>query len=179
MTTVPPVAAPPATRRTLRSELILSLSGVALAAAVLLAVRDYPTLSEGSPGPSLFPTLIGGLLAIFSILNGVRAVRDSRRGEPAAPADDDEEDSTSEEPEASMRRRVASFAVVVAVIVAFVLLANSLGYLLTMLIVCASVMLVLGESILRSLISAAALSVGMWIVFEKLLRVQLPDGLLW
>lgn len=153
--------------------------------ATIAYALTMPTLDGGGPGPGLFPGIIGGALVLFGAILAVKtlvrpAAADAVEAESALPPETesikriaDVETSTL-----SLRRALVNGAVIVGSILFYVLAADHLGFLITMFVVVLVNMLALRAKALTSLISSLVLTVVMWLVFEKALLVQLPDGLL-
>ncbi|TQM38324.1 tripartite tricarboxylate transporter TctB family protein [Pseudonocardia cypriaca] len=160
--TADPTAAP--TGIPWRHDLVSGLLAAVLGAAVVLHVRTFPELPDGQPGPALFPSIVGGLLVLFGLVLVVRAVL--ARGEPAA------------DPDAGItgRGRLRALAVL-GLVVGYVLLAETLGFLLTMGVLLFLLMWLLGARPLVAVLAAAATTGFILLVFEELLLVPLPQGL--
>jgi putative tricarboxylic transport membrane protein len=132
---------------------------------VVLHVRTFPELPDGQPGPALFPGLVGGLLVLFGLVLVVRAVL--ARGEPAA------------DPDAGItaQGRLRALAVL-GLVVGYVLLAETLGFAVTMGVLLFLLMWLLGARPLVAVLAAVAATGFIFVVFEELLLVPLPYGLL-
>jgi putative tricarboxylic transport membrane protein len=140
---------------------------VAAGALIYVGTLTYPSLEGGHPGPSLFPRIIAALMAG---LGGLVSLRGVRAG-----------DVTDQ---VAWRRlhRSAGFinaVCVLAGVLAYVLLAERLGFLLIGTLVTFGLMWRLGVRLLQALVVAAALSVLVYALFAKILRVPLPLGFLW
>jgi putative tricarboxylic transport membrane protein len=148
-----------------RHDLVGGLLAAALGAAVVLYVRTFPELPDGQPGPALFPGIVGGLLVVFGLVLVVRAV--SARGEPAA------------DPDAGItaQGRLRALAVL-GLVVAYLLLAETLGFPLTMGVLLFLLMWLLGARPLVAVLAAAVTTGFIFVVFEELLLVPLPEGFL-
>src|SRR3989304_5601218 len=48
---------------------------VAVGALIFTGTLNYPTLEAGHPGPSLFPRLLAGLMAVFGGFLSVQGIR--------------------------------------------------------------------------------------------------------
>ncbi|MHA6621571.1 tripartite tricarboxylate transporter TctB family protein [Pseudonocardia sp. DLS-67] len=166
MTTEPtsePAAAPAAVPW--RHDLVGGLLAAALGAAVVLHVRTFPDLPDGQPGPALFPGIVGGLLVLFGLLLVVRAVL--ARGTPAA------------DPDAGVTGRGWLRALaVLGLVVWYLLLAETLGFVLTMGVLLFLLMWLLGARLLVAVLAAAVTTGFIFLVFEELLLVPLPEGFL-
>jgi putative tricarboxylic transport membrane protein len=159
-----PVAGPAPAAVPWRHDLVAALLAVALGAAVVLHVRTFPELPDGQPGPALFPGIVGALLLVFGLVLLVRTVL--ARGRPVASAS----------PVAG--QGVARALAVVGLVVAYLLLAEVLGFLLTMAVLLFLLMWLLGAKPLVAALAAAATTGIVVLLFQELLLVPLPTGLL-
>jgi putative tricarboxylic transport membrane protein len=144
-------------------DLVSGLLAAALGAAVVLYVRTFPELPDGQPGPALFPGIVGGLLALFGLVLVVRAVL--ARGRPAADPDTG----------VTARGWLRALAVL-GLVLAYLLLAETLGFLVTMGILLFLLMWLLGARLLLAVLAAAVTTGFIFLVFEELLLVPLPEG---
>jgi putative tricarboxylic transport membrane protein len=148
-----------------RHDLVGGLLAAVLGAAVVLHVRSFPELPDGQPGPALFPGIVGGLLVVFGLVLVVRAVR--ARGEPNG-------DPGAAVPAQGWLRALA----VIGLVVGYMLLAETLGFLVTMGVLLFLLMWTLGARPLVAVLAAAVTTGFIFAVFEELLLVPLPEGLL-
>jgi putative tricarboxylic transport membrane protein len=145
-----------------RHDLVGGLLAAALGAAVVLHVRTFPELPDGQPGPALFPGIVGSLLVLFGLVLVVRAVLG--RGRPSA------------DPDAGVtaRGRLRALAVL-GLVVGYLLLAETLGFAVTMGVLLFLLMWLLGARPLIAALAAAATTGFILVVFEELLLVPLPE----
>jgi putative tricarboxylic transport membrane protein len=147
-----------------RQDLVAGLLTAALGAAVVLYVRTFPELPDGQPGPALVPGIIGGLLVLFGLVLAVRAVPAIRRGErPVVTAS------------ATTQGRLRALGVV-GFVVGYLLLAETLGFLITMAALLFLLMWLLGSRPLVAACAAAVTTGFIFLVFGQLLLVPLPSG---
>jgi putative tricarboxylic transport membrane protein len=147
-----------------RHDLVAGLLAAALGAAVLLYVRTFPELPGGLPGPALFPGIVGALLVVFGLVLSVRAVRSRRWFTPLG---------TGARATAKGRLRALG---VLGFVVGYLLLAETLGFVLTMGVLLFLLMWLLGS---RPLVAAGAAAVTtgfILLVFGQVLLVPLPPG---
>lgn len=171
-----------------RADTGIGLLSVLLGIATMVYSLTLPSLGAGRPGPGLFPGIVGAALVLFGLTLAAQAVlqgRKAKRTGPSlgTPATDASAalaatEQVSDEEEITPRRAVINVAAVLLAIVGFILLAEPLGFLLTMFLLSSVIMVLLKSKPVTALVTSAVLSVLMWGVFEKLLLVQLPDGLL-
>lgn len=177
------------------SDVIVGGAAVLGGVAVIAYALTMPTLGEGRPGPGLFPGVVGGLAALFGLLLIVTAVVKWRRGTPVAteavpvatspdeaaePAEAADDTALVVDLELAQTRTKAwiNALVVVGAIVFYVLAAPVLGFLITMFAILLALMITLGSRWVPALIIAAATTAALYALFELVLLVQLPDGLL-
>ena len=148
---------------------ILGGAFMALAAAVLVAARSFPTLPGQPYGPGTFPTLVGvvmlgagALLAVAGLRRGFGA------GRPlfVPPAELDR-------PGAALR-----MAAVPVFVIAYVILSGPLGFPLVAPPLLAGLVWLATRRALLSIVTGLATSAAIWMLFAELLRVPLPLGVL-
>ncbi|MGO1182439.1 MAG: tripartite tricarboxylate transporter TctB family protein [Micrococcaceae bacterium] len=178
----------------------LSLGAIAVGAVVLAYALNLPTLGDGRPGPGLFPGIIASALILFGLALAVRTWMLRRRDPGADQATSvvesvesprEEEHSTLESADAaasgmaveqetvSTRRAWINGIVMLGTIIGYMALAEHLGFIITMFLVSLVIMLLLKAKLVSAVVTSLALSFGMWLIFERGLQVQLPNGLLW
>lgn len=184
-----------------RGELVTGAAAVVGGAAVLPYAISMPT-AGGLPGPGLFPGMVGGLAVLLGLALVAKALLGARRGVVTAPETDGGAETgagglaseavpptAGEEPAAGRgtmqtslaatgRQRWANAAVILGSIIFYIALAEVLGFVLTMFVILAGIMLVLRARPVPALLTAAGLTALLYAVFELGLLVQLPDGIL-
>ncbi len=163
-----------------RQDLVGGLLSALLGAVLLLHVRGFPELPEGQPGPALFPGIIGALFVLFGLILVLRAVLARRRAvrAPGEAQSGDETANTGESsPPTTWRGRLDALAVLGSV-VAYLLLAEPLGFSLTMGSLLFLLAWRLGARPLTALGAAVVTTGVIVLIFEKVLLVPLPPGLL-
>jgi putative tricarboxylic transport membrane protein len=140
---------------------------VAAGALVVAGTLGYPTLDGGHPGPSLFPRLIGGLMAVGGGLLSVRGLR--------------ARDAMDEVAWTQLHRNAGfvNALFVLAGVLAYVLFVERLGFLLMGALVVFVLMWRLAVPPLKALAVAVVFTVAVHFLFAKVLRVPLALGLLW
>ena len=138
-----------------------------LGLAVLVHVPSFPTIPGQNVGPALFPGLIaGGLVAcaLMLIVNGIR----HRATEPWIDTGD----------WMRSRRHIGAFFVTIGAVVAYIVLADKLGFLIVGPLVLLALFLAYGVRPVTAIIVAIAVTLVIHYAFYKLLRVPLPWGVL-
>lgn len=156
---------------------------------VIWYASGMPEIRPGIPGPGLFPTMIGGFLVLFGASLLLTSWLAARRGRPVII--DDEADVTDAEAETgttvgvtgaalatSKRSAIINAVAFIAAIAFYIVAAEFLGFMLTMGIITIGLMLLLRVKPWQAVVIGLATTIGLWALFEKLLLVQLPDGLL-
>jgi putative tricarboxylic transport membrane protein len=136
-----------------------------LGVVILVHVQSFPTIPGQEVGPALFPGVVASGLAVCGallILGGYRKRSTERWYETAE----------------WMRsgRHAMSFVAIVGGVAAYVLFAESVGFLLVAPVLLWTWFTVLGVRKRPAIIVALAASVVIWYAFYKLLRVPLPWG---
>ncbi|WP_119155014.1 tripartite tricarboxylate transporter TctB family protein [Caldimonas tepidiphila] len=147
------------------SDRLLGAAGLALAGAMAWMARDYaPPFSYEPVGPRAVPLLLAGGIALCSLHLLLK-----RGAAAAAPAG------------AGEGGRFAGHSTVLACIgglFVFALLFQWLGFPLATALMALPVGRVFGGTWKQSALTGAGLGVGLWFMFDKLLDVLLPLGLL-
>ena len=140
---------------------------VAFGAVVLWHIQSFPPMPGQKFGPAWFPGLIaGGLIACGALLIATRLR--AAMPEPLLAL-----------PDWTRRwRPVASVASVIAGLLAYVVLADTLGFHITAAALLLAWSRLLGASWRLALPVSLAATVGIHLAFYKLLKVPLPWGLL-
>ena len=160
----PDRAAEPAAEVGRRTDLGAGLIAAVIGAAVLLHVRTFPELPDGQPGPALFPGIVGALLLVFGLVLAGRALQArGRAGAPGVPV---------------ARGGPLRALAVVGFVVAYILLAEIVGFVLTMAVLLFLLTWLLGGKPLVAALSAVATTGVIVLLFRELLLVPLPVGLL-
>lgn len=149
------------------SDTLVGAGFVGAGALIVAGTLHYPTLEGGHPGPSLFPRIVGTLMAAFGLLVAAQGVR--------------ARDVTEE---VAWRRLHRSAGFVNALFVlggalAYLLLVERLGFLVMGALVIFVLMWRLEVRPLRALVVAIAFNTLVHFLFAKILRVPLPLGILW
>jgi putative tricarboxylic transport membrane protein len=141
---------------------------VILGGMVLWHVQAFPTIPGQQVGPALFPGLISAGLVVAGALLCVSGLRARRAGGDWFTLAD----------WMGSRGHFAAFAAVLLGGVAYVYLAEPVGFVLVAPVLLFVWMLVLGVKAPRAALIAALGTLAIWYVFYKLLRVPLPWGVL-
>lgn len=149
------------------SDTVVGAGFVGAGALIFAATLNYPSLETGHPGPSLFPRILAVLMAVFGGLLSVQGIR-SR-------------DATEEVAWLHLHRNTAflNALFVLGGVLAYIFLAEPLGFLVMGSLVIFVIMWRLQVSPLKALVVAILFSNGVYFLFAKILRVPLPTGLLW
>ena len=138
-----------------------------LGVAILVHVQAFPQIPGQQVGPALFPGLIAvGLIAcsLILIINGVR----HRATQPWLDTGD------------WMRshRHIGAFVVTIVAVVAYIALANSVGFLIVGPLALLAMFIAYGVRPVTAIVVAIIVSLVIHYAFYKLLRVPLPWGVL-
>ena len=144
-----------------RSNALVGGAAALLGAAVYWNTLSFPKLPDGTPGPSLFPQILSVLL----VVSGLILILESRR-------------SRTDEAVSYQGIAILKAGGVLVGVAAYIVLVERLGFLLTSGLLLAGLMLMLNVRVRIAIPVAVVVAVGCVILFEKILRVPLPPGLL-
>jgi putative tricarboxylic transport membrane protein len=165
-----PEAAPDPRSRPGIGDLVAGSLAVLFGAGVLLYVRGFPTLPGGLPGPALFPGIRGALFVVFGAVLLVQWFRARRGFAPSV-------QEAPERPPVSRRQGLNALAVVLSVLV-YVLVVDLLGFPVTMTVLLFVLMRLLGTRVLVAA-GASLVTTGLLVLlFQYVLLVPLPAGVL-
>lgn len=149
------------------NDTILGLLLIALAVALFVLSRDFPTMGPQGYGPALFPRVIAGGLALCGIAITLRGIR-SLGTVPWIVRDD-----WTYDPQA--RRNVL---MILAALVFFLATAHTLGFIASSLVILMTLFLVYGVSVWLAIVLSFSATAIVFYAFTIQLRVPLPRGLL-
>lgn len=170
------------------TDLIIGAIVILGGASVIVYALGMTRLNTGDLGPGLLPAVVGGGLVLAGTILLIQAVRGKVVvDEDEAPVLPEGEATESLEQgdagaitvsDESPRRLALNAVTVVVSIVAYMLVSEWLGFILTMFLVLSVIQIVLGARWLQAVLVAIGTTVVLYLLFEKLLLVQLPNGLL-
>lgn len=131
-----------------------------------------PAVPGQDVGPAAFPMVIGGGLVLFGMLIVAGIGRSFEEADPEP-----------EQAHAGLARRLGAYRVLAALVppallVFYALASETLGFLITAALVVLAASLALGATLRLALAMAVCAPPFVHLVFYRLLRVPLPDGLL-
>jgi putative tricarboxylic transport membrane protein len=150
------------------NDAITGLLLIGLAAFMIYLTLGFPLMPGQDYGPALFPRILGAGLILCAVLLVVRGLGERAGGAPwlkLAPWTRDP-------------WRIASFGLVLALIIAYVLLSEAIGFIITAFVLLLTLFLWFRARPLPALLTAAAATWGIHWFFATMLRVPLPRGLL-
>ena len=136
-----------------------------LAAAVLWTAQGFPVVPGQKLGAGFLPMLVGGGLLLCGLGLVLRSLRGAGYDTPAVAA-------------GSSLRDIGSAVVIIASVIAYILLADRLGFLLTAPLCLIAVFSALRVRPLPAVAWALGGTLLVHLAFYKLLRVPLPWGVL-
>jgi putative tricarboxylic transport membrane protein len=148
------------------NDIISGLVLIILALAMMALTIDFPAFPGQKYGPSLFPRILGTGVIICGaliIMNGVRARRAGAPWVEIAP--------WVYEP-----WRVGSFLLTLAMVLLYILVADTVGFILIALVFLGSLFLWLGVRPVTAVLTAVITTIAIQYFFGTLLRVPLPRG---
>lgn len=149
------------------SDTVVGAGFVVAGALIVAGTLQYPTQEGGHPGPALFPRILGTLMAALGL--GLAAVGARAR------------DATQAIAWGQLHRNTGllNALFVLGGVLAYLLLVERLGFLITGTLLLFLLMWRLRVPPLRALVVAVAFNATVYVLFVKVLRVPLPLGLLW
>jgi putative tricarboxylic transport membrane protein len=149
------------------SDTVVGAGFVAAGALIIAGTLNYPTLEGGHPGPSLFPRILGGLMAAFGSLVSLQGLR--------------AQDATEDVAWRALHRNAGflNALVVLAGALAYILLAEQLGFLSVATAVMFAIMWRIRVPALRALVISVVFVNLVYLLFAKVMRVPLPLGVFW
>ena len=116
-------------------------------------------------GPSFFPNILGGLLILFSTILMINALRGKSKGKV--------------EPYRLSDKGTQRGLITLAAGIVFCLVLDPLGFIPCSIIFLTFIMLVMGKrSALPILVAPSLITLAVWLVFEKVLSLSMPAGVL-
>ena len=147
------------------SDSLLGLGAIVFGIFIIALTHNFPSLEGGYPGPALFPRILGGLFILFGGILSFQSIKKSGF-------------ANSVQLEKIYWPGFTNYLCVAAAVVAYMLLVDFLGFVLTAFLIMTLLMKKMGVSLLKSALIAAAASVCINLLFGKFLLVPLPWGIL-
>lgn len=155
------------------SDTVVGVGFVGAGAAIFAATLGFPRLDGGAPGPALFPRVLAVLMIGFGACLAFPAALRRHTNPP------DTTPVPTPVPAGPHPGGVINALLVFAAIIVFMLASPVLGFLLTTAAILLGLMWWLGTPLLRAALAAVGLTLFVYVIFGKVLRVPLPLGLLW
>jgi putative tricarboxylic transport membrane protein len=149
------------------NDAVIGIFLMLLGAVVLVVVQKYPQIPGQSVGPALFPGLIAAGLCIGGLLLTISGLRELSQV-PWMQWED----------WVHSPRHVRALLVLLGSVLFYMVAAESLGFLLTSVLILACLFYSLEVPLGRSLLIAVIGTLVIHFAFYKLLRVPLPWGIL-
>ena len=147
------------------SDSLLGLMAIAFGALIISLTHNFPTLEGGYPGPALFPRILGSLFILFGVILIFQSIKKHGLANLVQKAQ-------------TYWPGFTNYLSVAAAVIAYMLLADLLGFVLTAVVILTLLMKKMGVSLLKSALIAIATSVSINLLFGKFLLVPLPWGIL-
>jgi putative tricarboxylic transport membrane protein len=150
-----------------RRDLVSSLFFLAVGGLFSIGSFNYSIWDQYGPGPGFFPLLLGIIFSILSLLLIVSRLMKKHKGDEPVESD-------------SLNFRIIRKTVIYLVFLfCFYFLLDRLGYLLTLFFFMMGVLILFGRNSIKFSLSLSALtSILTYLIFVRLLGVQLPGGIL-
>jgi len=147
------------------SNTVIGLASIIFAVAVILFARTFPRLERGYPGPGLFPIVLAVLFILAGIILIIQGIREREKIWKGSP------------PQSATLGGVINIFMVWGAVLFYISLSNFLGFLFTSLILLFTLMKWLRVTTFKSLIMSCSVTLGIYLLFAKVLMVPLPWGL--
>ena len=147
------------------ADIIGGLVGIVIGLYVIWEGAHMPTDVVMKIGPSFFPNILAGFLILFSVVLIVNALKNRSIGtlEPLRLSD----------------KGVQRGLITLAATLVFCVVLEPLGFIPTSIIFLVFMMLVMGKrKPLPILITPPLVTVAIWLIFEKVLNLSMPAGVL-
>jgi putative tricarboxylic transport membrane protein len=148
------------------NDVISGLVLIVLSLAMIALTANFPEFHGQKYGPALFPRILGAgviICGVFIIWNGMRARRAGAPWVEIAP--------WVHEP-----WRIGSFLLTLGMILLYILVSETVGFILISLLFLGSMFLWLGVRPIPAVLTAIIATISIQYFFGTLLRVPLPRG---
>lgn len=152
-----------------RANFVSGAIGVAIGGGALAGATGFPPDVVMKIGPAFFPEMLASALIALSAVLMIGAVREAPGGDAAQPPP-----FRLSLEDGRVRAVLTAFAVL-----AFTLVLKPLGFVVSSVLFLAAMMAMLGVRRPATLAGVAlGVTFGVWLIFEKLLVLSLPAGIL-
>jgi len=139
--------------------------GILIGVLAIWEGSKMPTDVVMKIGPSFFPNILAGFLILFSVILLINALKGRSKG--------------TVEPMRLSDKGVQRGLITLGATIAFCAVLEPLGFIPTAIIFLVFMMLVMGKrSVLATVIAPPLVTVSIWLIFEKVLYLSLPPGVL-
>jgi len=144
---------------------IIGLISLLLGASIFCLTLNFPSLEGGHPGPALLPRI---LAVLFMAIGAVFIIRNMRtRGA-----------KSKHQTLLTEKKRVLYAAVVIILVLFYIAFVEKLGYLITNFVLVTILSRLLEVRIFWCIVFSSLLTLGVYVLFHKILLVPLPQGLI-
>ncbi len=147
------------------NDAILGILAILVGIVVFIHSQSFPPMTDGHPGPSLFPSVISTLFIIVGIVLCFHGHKSRLPMFTKLPELD--------------AKGFGNIAMTLLSVVFFILFSERLGFLLTSFVCMIVLMLILKTRLFVALPVAGGMSLFIYTIFHKLLMVPLPRGFLY
>lgn len=147
------------------ADIVSGAIGILIGLYAIVAGMQMPADVVMKIGPSFFPTILAGFLILFSLMLIINALRGRSKG--------------SVQPFKLSDVGVQRGLITLAATIVFCVALNPVGFIPTAIVFLIFMMWVMGKR--KPLLLAAVpplITVSIWLVFEKVLHLSMPPGLL-
>ncbi|MCR5536144.1 MAG: tripartite tricarboxylate transporter TctB family protein [Succinivibrio sp.] len=132
---------------------------------ICYVAKDFPDQNDGKPGPWLFPVVLSLLFSLSGLILFFKKFK-----------------TLKDRPLIDVQDRVGAagmlkILVLLSLIIFYILTSEFLGFLIAMGLTMLIMMLVLRTKLYMALLVSACATLGIYLIFAKVLLVPLPEGL--
>ena len=154
------------------SNLIASLVLIAFEVWAWLQTNNIKTAKKAAVQPSTFPRIMIIGMAVFTVILLIQSLMKLSNMKP-----DDPLAEKAETMNLFRDKGVLAALVVILLCVGYVYLFKSLGYVVVSFLLCAIIMWMIGlRSPVKLILISLLVPLGMWLIFYKMLQVNIPMG---
>ncbi|MCI0527306.1 MAG: tripartite tricarboxylate transporter TctB family protein, partial [Nitrospira sp.] len=169
------------------NNILIGLGTMILGGVILFLIWGFPELDDGYPGPALFPGILAGLFIVFGMVLLAQSIwvnllldrsRKHTGENPRFPLSQAGDTDQPVQNKLYSFKGILNVACVLAAILLYIFFVETLGFLITGFFLLALLMIKLGVPSWKSGMISLLSTVGIYMLFAKLLKVPLPWGLL-
>lgn len=147
------------------NDAVIGMLVIILGISVYIHVQSFPFQGDGHPGPSLFPSVLAILFCVVGVILIYQGVKSKQVMFAIIPG--------------LTAKGIGNIVVTLIAILFYVFTSEKLGFLLTSFIIMLSLMFILKAKPIHALPVAVGMTLFIYCVFNKILLVPLPQGIIY